>query len=515
MNFAIHRIRKQAITLIPAVLILFVVNCYGAPVVTSVTDDLEAIEICEQGLQNALDYIRRNGDLWGLDGQQDRSMVGREQRETITTAWSGILDYFAQLDYIKQTNLGFFLNDSDTAIEEQFLPYYLAFLVQYRYALLYLDLLERNKGLDNILNEAHPALGLSDNTYRNFKFHFLNAIIATQFVALYTMDLETKVPRAEPIDAKINAAVKYIFSMGMGRGVGLTIANAVKLVRQGFFKLWFPLQRGAAEFLAKKKVWRRGEFLITEADIAKIAQQLEPGDIIVQRREWALTNVGIPGYWTHSALYVGTPAQWQRYFGDDSTSRWIEAQGYEDGSFEELLRGSYPIVHAELTAGSATGEPLPIVESLKPGVILNTMEKSLAADGLAVLRPKLSRKEKAVALIQAFGYVGRPYDYNFDFLTDSSLVCSELIYKAYEPSEHSTGVTFETHELFGRFITSPNDMVREFDENFGTDRQQLDLVLFFDGIEDLRRVIPSTPTEFRNSWRRPDWHIFVQDIVNE
>ncbi len=71
---------------------------------------------------------------------------------------------------------------------------------------------------------------------------------------------------------------------------------------------------------------------------------------------------------------------------------------------------------------------------MSEGVIFTTLEHSADCDSLAALRPRLPRREKAQAILRAFHYAGRPYDFNFDFGTDAELVCTELIYKAYEPA---------------------------------------------------------------------------------
>ncbi|TLN17654.1 protein tyrosine phosphatase, partial [bacterium] len=62
------------------------------------------------------------------------------------------------------------------------------------------------------------------------------------------------------------------------------------------------------------------------------------------------------------------------------------------------------------------------------------------------------------AVLRAFSYAGRPYDYNFDFLTDAALVCSELIFKCYEPARGFKGLTLPQSVVLGRVLTSPNEL---------------------------------------------------------
>jgi hypothetical protein len=33
---------------------------------------------------------------------------------------------------------------------------------------------------------------------------------------------------------------------------------------------------------------------------------MSPGCILLVRRQWYLSNIGIPGFWPHAVLYVGT-----------------------------------------------------------------------------------------------------------------------------------------------------------------------------------------------------------------
>jgi hypothetical protein len=69
---------------------------------------------------------------------------------------------------------------------------------------------------------------------------------------------------------------------------------------------------------------------------------------------------------------------------------------------------------------------------------------------------------------------------------------------------------FPLEEVFGRPVSSPNRMARMFDEEYGTEAQQLDPVVFLDGHERSQSAEEATVAEFRESWKRPKWHIFVQ-----
>ena len=147
------------------------------------------------------------------------------------------------------------------------------------------------------------------------------------------------------------------------------------------------------------------------------------------------------------------------------------------------------------------------MEAMSEGVLFTTAEHSLAADYAAAIRPRISRLEVAKAIEKAFEYYGRPYDFDFDFYTDTSIVCSELVYKAYEPRAQAKGVSFPLEKIMGRMTLPPNTMVRQFDEQFGRDEQQTDFVWFLDGHETTGSAVWSDLNAFRDSWRRPKWDI--------
>ena len=137
------------------------------------------------------------------------------------------------------------------------------------------------------------------------------------------------------------------------------------------------------------------------------APVLEPGDILLVRREWYLSNIGIPGFWPHAVLYVGTPEERRRAFAGPEVAAWVEARGQADGDFEALLARTHPAAHARaLTADGRV--PRRALEAISEGVVFTTLEHAAGADHVAALRPRLPAVEKAAALLRAFGYARPP-----------------------------------------------------------------------------------------------------------
>lgn len=155
----------------------------------------------------------------------------------------------------------------------------------------------------------------------------------------------------------------------------------------------------------------------------------------------------------------------------------------EPGALADLIRQRHPDAWALYNTLDEEGYPRRVIEAIAEGVSLTSLEHSAAAVSLAVLRPNLLKVEKAKAVLHAFGYQGRPYDYEFDFLTDAALVCSELAYKCYEPGEGSRGLDMPLDQVAGRTITPPNALAERYDAEQGTPGQQTELVLFLDGYE--------------------------------
>jgi uncharacterized protein YycO len=187
--------------------------------------------------------------------------------------------------------------------------------------------------------------------------------------------------------------------------VSLCFGNTVGLVEVRKGKLW--KDAGAAE---------------------RIKGILKPGDILLEKTPFRLTDTFIPGHWGHAAIWVGTEAE-----------------------LKELGLWDNPVVkphQADILAGRC------IVEALRSGVTMNTVEHFLNIDDLAVLRrdPELDVETRRHHILLALRQVGKAYDFNFDVETIDKIVCSELVYVVY------TDMAWPTDKTIGRYTISPDNV---------------------------------------------------------
>jgi len=248
-------------------------------------------------------------------------------------------------------------------------------------------------------------------------------------------------------------------------------------------------------FLANVKIWISRP-LISPAQAQGLKQLLQPGDIILERRNWYLSNGFLPGFWTHMALYVGSAED-------------LERRGLP----------THPLLRQHLETfrqPDRHGNERRVIEAVGSGVVFSSLEEVAAADHFAVFRPRVSEARKNAAIARAFSHYGKPYDFEFDFFSTDKLVCSELIYRAYDEFIEGEGVRFSLVRILGRDTLPPHEVVRMFayERSMDGEREahrlppasQLELVLFLDGDLSSRQARPAGVEEFIRTLDRPaEW----------
>jgi hypothetical protein len=279
------------------------------------------------------------------------------------------------------------------------------------------------------------------------------------------------------------------------------VSNKADLVKSELFQEWFPLQKGVAEWMGDTRFAKDGRRLVSDAQLDELHKKLRPGDIILERRNWYLSNVGLPGFWPHAALYAGT----QREIVDLTKE---PDGGAELGDYAARLEKKFPKAWASLAERDENGHEHTVVEAVSEGVVSASLEQSCGADYVAVLRPRVTPLVRARALEQALSYWGRPYDFNFDFATDDQVVCSELVLKAYQPTEgDGRGLDIPFIEVAGRRAVPPTEFVRVFANELGRPDARFEFVYFLEGREKERRAIVADEKALAATVTRPKWDI--------
>ncbi len=476
-------------------------------IISSYSEDVTAFKRLRGNLFQLADNIKRRPDLFGAKPAQDTTLLRPEMRQQILAIWYPLLDNYLALDALAKKHMGFYRLKAREDRKRAFLLSRGVFLTQYRIALEVITILEQNPVVDTILNEADAPLGLPQGVYAQFKYQYLNVIKAGRYAALEAVAKAYKAPHDSQLAIWAKADSRIIQAAGKGPGPRMTFKNGLAIVKKLGHSAWFPVQKEVAQWMGHTKVHRPHHYLIQTEQIQALSDRLEPGDILLERREWYLTNVGIPGFWTHAALFIGTRAQRETLSQQPDVKKWLVSQGAE--SLDDLIKRRYPGAHAGMQLPYKDGRLPQVIEAISDGVSLTSLAYSATCDSLAVMRPRLSTVNRGAAVVRAMRYYGRPYDYDFDFGSDKSLVCTELIVKSYLPGVAKKGLQLPLENLMGHMVTPANTFVRQFDETFGTSLQQMDLVLFLDGNEKEKKAAESGVDLFRRSWKRPKWHILA------
>lgn len=153
---------------------------------------------------------------------------------------------------------------------------------------------------------------------------------------------------------------------------------------------------------------------ITKLETYELAKLIEPGDVLLSHRNREVTNLLIPGYWKHCAMYTGE-------------GRIVEAmgRGVVDSSLEEFC---------------------------------------MTKDGVLCLRATFaSPREAGLTVSFAKSLRGKPYDYliehEFSRAINEAFYCSEIPWWCYEQVFIAQGKSspFEPRETLGVPTIAPQD----------------------------------------------------------
>ncbi len=304
-----------------------------------------------------------------------------------------------------------------------------AFLIGFAAALLLVDAarflretVESRPLVKRKLNEPIPAFGVPGDVYNMVQksllssYHGWHLYHAVKYFSRHEDDF-----KAGTTNEQRQALLAVIDRLRHRLDVPLRQFAQAKLKTRGkrwgghvkrrlFGRAMYGLQKLMGTLMAEKYLRLGHQPSLPPAIADELQAILEPGDVLACRKEYALTNYFLPGYWPHVALYLG-PA----------------------GTMEELAttmptaaRPRFPaFVNDDPHAGL-------VIESMRDGVQVRPLDSPFGSDSIAVIRPRLANPDVVLGLTRSLNHFGKPYDFGFDFRRSDRLVCTEVVYRAFD-----------------------------------------------------------------------------------
>ena len=286
------------------------------------------------------------------------------------------------------------------------------------------------------LNEAFPEYRISRKQYTKIFSGFVdqgNVLAirdAMQFARKHRRKLQNFqndadvgfiVTQLHELEASLNPSKRSHLKRAWAYVIHKWRRRGVVSVERVFAKVLEGFGRAASEFVEMDNK------CVTPEVLSSLEAFLVPGDVLVTRHAKALTNLFFPGVWPHAAFYVGTPAQRRAaniQADDEQLQRWTDN--------------------------------ICVLEAKKDGVLLRPLKETLTVDAFVVLRPKLAPDNIKLAVERALKHEGKKYNFDFNFFNSDRVVCTELVYRAYDGLEE---MTFPLKERAGRKTLSAEDLL--------------------------------------------------------
>jgi hypothetical protein len=507
------RVHKLAISIVVVFAVLWYIIASVIPTDKKVFSEIpldKQTEIVDEDVEVAavlLDKLILSGDTFLSNPSLSKKELSFEEISTLKHDWETF--YIATIEteqmtdrhrYFPQISL---FSNKDTQIKSFVISYSL-YIKKFEIFHKVIDKVSSNPAVIKTLNEYSDVLqqrGMYDDV--TSRFFASNSILRRNLGYVYYKIMAPKSEESiSPNYASLlevsRGSYHYIYKNMLSHITLRSVVSKNEFDRKAF-ETWLPIQKTViTDKIGNIHVGDRKEKFITVEQVKEMKKSMNPGDILVYRKNWYASNLGIPGFWTHAGLYTGTLEDMDAYFMEI-----FPYKGYS--SMSELLKVTQPKVYEVYMKEDKKGYTPSVVESQTHGTIIQSFESSGSVDYVAAVRTKLSKQEVLDAVILALSHYGQPYDYAFDLDTKQEIFCSELVYDAYLTNTKSKGVTFPKTVTSGRLIVSPNAIVEKYVAENGKDNAELTFVYFLDASEVTKTAFPANSTEFMTTATRPKY----------
>lgn len=233
--------------------------------------------------------------------------------------------------------------------------------------------------------------------------------------------------------------------------------------------------------IAKTRFSNRSKWLVKKKNFQVYLDIAEPWDILLSRLNWWASNMTIPWFWKHMCVYI-----WKWDFLKKNFWKKFKFLNSLDNSAGYIIESTWRWVHISN---------------------IDLFRKEI--DYFWAVRTNFTLEKKYRAIKNSLKYYWYSYDYLFNFYSNTSVVCSELVVKSYA-KEKLNDEWFDDLNIkkSGLILTyPPNNFIFEI---FSNNNNNLEPLIFIDSLEkDLSNFI-STNEEFEKSAKRSRFSLMLK-----
>jgi hypothetical protein len=479
--------------------------------------DLATVQRYAGQVQTIVDTLLRDGSMFRADHP-----LSPGQTQLLRSSWGALYGVLSACETIRQRWWTFNQRDLQSAAHAWgYVVTHTALLAELGVGGQFAELAVGSPAVEVLLDEPDDSFGVPSRAFEAWKLVVVHVGTAVQVLTgdAY-LPMVRKTLKRHGVQASVEgrtALARWPTWSKQARRIltrdagALFWRNTADLFKDWTRRAVLPPQKVIAEWMGDTRVQRVGRPLIGTLQVSQLKDKLQPGDVVLARQNWYLSNLGLPGFWPHAELVLGRPEHWTAAFdGDPAVQAWLAEQPEKPTTLAELVARRFPKGWRQYVEGKdyQGRGPIWVMESISEGVSLTAPEHAFQVDYVAVLRPQLPALIKAQALVRAFGYHGRPYDFDFDFLSDRTLVCTELVWKSYRPlNSGATGLRIDLVEVAGRPTLPANEIARLFDAEADLAAPQLAFVAYLEGQETGNTAVWRDAAAFRSTWKRLKWDV--------
>jgi len=306
-------------------------------------------------------------------------------------------------------------------------------------------------------------------------------IYKPRFIYIYNIPILFIEPFKSYIDKDIFDLIYKIKTVASIKRIWSDYDNLFFWIKYRVNKFLFIVFRFVWNMIAHTRFSTRNYWLITYENCLKYIEIAKPWDILLTRWNWNASNISIPWFWKHMAMYIWS---WE-YLKSNFT--WSNIDNLD-------LNKHY------------------IIEATSKWIYIEEFDYFVSKiDYLGVARTSFGDDKIKRVIGNSFVNLWKEYDFIFNYYSDKRLVCTALVLKSYSKEFSSDDwIEIELEKISVWLAYLPNNFIKKINEEAKKENPSIFGVFFIDSIEKTWENFINSVDELLKSWKRPKLSMFLK-----